>query len=104
MASNTQHVPPVKWFTNTEEFREVSIFYDELINGRPRGKYTDLPKDTKEYKEFWEREDYRCRYGMTNSVGITITGVHYYYLNYVRIKSEDEVTGRKKFNFPRFLD
>ncbi len=98
MASNCEHIPSVEWFTNTSEFREVATHFDKW------GKYTLIEKDTEEYKEFWKEEDYRCRNGMTNSVGITITGVHYYYLNYVRIKSEDLVTGRKKFNFPRFLD
>lgn len=99
MGSNSQHIPIVKWFTNTDEFREKAIFYEAN-----KGRYTLIPKGTEAYKEFWKEEDYKCRYGMTNSVGITITGVNYFYLNYIRIKSEDLVTGRKKFNFPRFLD
>lgn len=98
MPSNTQYVPPVTWFVNTSEFREAAIHFEEW------GRYTLLEKGTQEYKNFWAEEDRKCREGMTNSAGITITGVHYFYLNYVRIKSEDTVTGRKKFNFPRFLD
>lgn len=98
MPSNTQHVPPVEWFTNTDEFRAAAIHFQQYK------KYTLLEKGTNAYNEFWKAEHYKCMHGMTNSVGITITGVHYYYLNYVQIKSEDAVTGRKKFNFPRFLD
>ena len=98
MASNCKHVPEVKWFTNTNEFRESAIHFDTW------GRYTLLEKGTEEYTAFWKEENRKCMIGMTNSVGITITGVHYFYLNYVRIKSEDIVTGRKKFNFPRFLD
>lgn len=98
MASNTQFVPPVIWFTNTDEFRSAAKHYE--IHKR----YTLLEKGTTAYKEFWEEEHYKCIHGMTNSVGITITGVHYFYLNYVQIKSEDINTGRKKFNFPRFID
>lgn len=98
MSSHTQYVPEVDKFTHTNEFRERAIFFIK------NGMYTNLPKGTDAYKEFWEEEDYRCRYGFTNSVGITITGVHYFYLNYVQIKAEEETTGRKKFKFPRFLD
>lgn len=98
MASNTQHVPPVIWFVNTKEFREASLHFEE------HGRYTLLPKGTDAYVEFWKEEHRKCLEGMTNSVGITITGVHYFYLNYVKIKTEDPITKRKKFNFPRFLD
>jgi len=98
MASNTKHVPYVKWFTNTSEFQVVARHFEQ------HGRYTLLPKDVIGYVEFWAEEDRKCRDGITNSVGIYITGVHYFYLNYVRIKTEDLVTSRKKFNFPRFLD
>lgn len=98
MASHTQYVPEVEWFTNTSEFQSTARHFEE------HGRYTLLPKETEEYKVYWKEEDRKCRQGITNSVGIKITGVHYFYLNFVRIKSEDILTGRKKFNFPRFLD
>ncbi len=98
MSSNVQHVPYVEWFTNTKEFRKSALFFEE------HGRYTLLPKGTEAYVDFWKEEHRKCMEGMTNSVGITITGVHYFYLNYVKIKTEDLVTKRKKFNFPRFLD
>lgn len=98
MASHLQYVPEVNWFSHTNEFRERAIFFET------HGMYTTLPKGTEAYKEFWEQEDYYCRHGITNSQGITITGVHYFYLNYVQIKLKDKETGRKKKGFPRFLD
>ncbi len=105
MSSNTQHVPPVLKFTHTSEFREVAANFERIgSNGKMHGLYTDAPKNSEAYKQFWIREDMRCREGFTNSVGIRITGIHYFYLNYVQIKAEDVETGRKKFKFPRFLD
>lgn len=98
MPSNCQYVPKVDWFENTEEFREMAILFDK------KGMYTQLPKGTKAYNDFWAEEDFKCRHGFTNSVGIRITGVHYFYLNYVQIKLKDKETGRKKMGFPRFLD
>lgn len=98
MPSNCQHVPFVKWFSNTIEFRERALYFEKF------GNYTDIPKGTQSYKEFWEEEDRRCREGFTNSLGIRITGIHYFYLNYVQIKLKDKLTGRKRKGFPRFLD
>ena len=92
MGSNTQHVPQVDKFELTSEFRERAIYFNK------HKMYTDLPKGTSQYKEFWEEEDFRCRHGFTNSVGIRVTGIHYFYLNYVQIKAEDVETGRKKIN------
>lgn len=105
MSSNTQYVPVVDLFECTDEFRGPAIFFSTKDEkGRDRGFYTNLIKGTEEYKQFWEEEDYKCRYGMTNSKGIRITGPHYFYLNYVQIKLKDPITGRKKYGFPRFLD
>lgn len=99
MPSNTQYVPPVEHFSHTDEFRKCAIHFDNN-----KGLYTKHLKGTKEYADFWLAEDVKCRVGMTNSVGIRITGIHYFYLNYVRIRTEDPISKRKKFNFPRFLD
>lgn len=98
MGSQTQYVPPVEKFTNTSEFRERALFFLK------HGMYTQLPKGTDAYNDFWVDEDYKCRYGMTNSDGIAITGPHYFYLNYIQIKLKDKETGRKIRGFPRFID
>lgn len=98
MASHTQYVPQVDKFELTDEFRQMAIYFEK------NKYYTNLLKGTKEYNEFWQEENRKCLEGMTNSVGITITGTHYFYLNYVQIKAEDKASGRKKMKFPRFLD
>lgn len=98
MPSNCQYVPPVEWFSNTDEFRQLAIKFDK------DGFYTNLPKGTKEYIEFWKKQDDLCRVGMTNSKGIRITGPHYFYLNFIQIKLKDTGIRRKKRGFPRFLD
>jgi len=98
MGTRTQYVPHVDKFENTWEFQVSGKHFLE------HGCYTKIPKGTQQYKDWWKEEDDRCRDGFTNSKGITITGTHYFYLNYVQIKAEDTATGRKKFKFPRFLD
>lgn len=85
-------------FECTKEFRTHAEFFE-------RNKcYTKFPKGTHQYIEFWKDAHMKCKYGMTNSKGITITGVHFFYLNFVQILAEDETTGRKRKLFPRFLD
>ena len=61
-----------KWFT---EAREV---YNRT------GHYTEYRYGTKAYKTFWDQEYLRCREGMTVN-GYTITGDHYYFLNYYQL-------------------
>ncbi len=95
--TSTQHVPYVEEFKGTKEFQESAIFF------KKHGCYTTYPKDSKDYRDFWFNENTKCMLGMTNSYGISITGIHYFYLNYAHIKSADEITKRKIFQFPRFL-
>lgn len=104
MGSNTQYVPFVKEFQGIDEFREVAIQFEKNAALSGKKVYTLELKGTRGYNDFWFEEDRKCREGMTNSFGITITGVHYFYLNYVYIKAEDVATGRKVKMFPRFLD
>ena len=97
MSSKCKHVPEVKWFTNTNEFRESAIHFDTW------GRYTLLEKGTEEYTAFWKEENRKCMIGMTNSVGITITGVHYFYLNYVRLFIFDYPTKYVSFIFTKIF-
>lgn len=98
MGTDTQHVPYVEKFECTDEFRTEAIEFSK------NGMYTQEVKGTKEYIEYWKKQDYLCKHGMTNSKGITITGIHYFYLNFIQILLKDKHTGRKKMGFPRFLD
>ena len=61
-----------KWFTETRDT------YNRT------GHYTEYRYGTKAYKTFWDQEYTRCREGMTVN-GYTITGDHYYFLNYYQL-------------------
>lgn len=90
-------------FKNTHLFSPAASFFEK------HGKYTDLVPGTEEWKQFWRTERDRCIEGYT--VGdVTITGNHYFYLNYFRIDRQvtKTVRGRKfikkEFLPPRFYD
>jgi len=56
-----------------------------------------------EYRHWWEEQRKRCTEGY--SVGGTrITGDHYWYLNFWKIRAKNEKTGRKELLHPSFLD
>lgn len=102
---------------NTQYFREAAMnFYK---NG---GRYTTAPRGSRDYFEFWEEEDRRCREGY--SVGdLWIPGRYYFYLNYCPMhKVPDHIalamlaeakdkkgriskrTAEKVFELPRFWE
>jgi hypothetical protein len=96
----------VSKFKDTYRLSPAANYFDE------NGFYTSAPKGTKAYYDFWDRERDRCLYGYTTPEGdITISGFHYFYLNYCRIKVvKDEVLPdgtvrpiRKQY-WPRFYD
>ena len=63
-----------EWFTET---REVKI---------RTGKYCAYPAGTKKYADFWIEQFRRCNEGYV-SHGYRITGDHYFFLNFYRLKS-----------------
>jgi len=86
-------------FVNTQYFCEAATHFMKF------GCYTFAPAGTYEYKEYWDEQDRRCKEGYTVG-GVRITGEHYAYLNFGRIKvtmGEGKST-RKYESFPRFLD
>lgn len=119
-------------FCNTQEFTATGRFF------KKNGIYTKAPKNSREYKEFWDIEEDRRRHGMVlpgkltyNAKGevsmqeVRITGEHYGFLNFARIKrvkEEDLVAlrqfvtkdshllkhskkvGKKDYDFPAFID
>ena len=81
------------WFTETKE----------LFNRT--GYYCEAPYGSKAFKEFWNMQFDRCRNGMT-SHGYTITGDHYFFLNFYRLpnlKTTKAGTGRS-IDFPSFYE
>lgn len=94
---------------NTDKFRQSAIFFQE------HGCYTLAPRGTTDYIKFWEQETNRCLNGYVAPDGDTITGYHYFYLNYSPIMKLDQVEYTDKFgnkrtrrerilDFPRFWD
>jgi len=69
----------VRKFKNTNKFRQAAIHFNNY------GYYTAAPPGTTEYKKYWDEEMKRCKYGFTAEDGDTITGYHYFYLNYCPI-------------------
>ena len=94
---------------NTQKFRKAAMFFQE------HGCYTLAPRGTTDYNKYWEQETNRCLNGYVAEDGDTITGYHYFYLNYSPIIKLEEVEytdkyGNKRtkreriFGFPRFWD
>ena len=81
---------------NTHEFSRAGKHFLE------HGFYCGDPQGSAAYFEYWAEELRRCTEGY--SVGdVSITGHHYFYLNYVQIKLTDK--GNKKIvSFPNFWD
>jgi hypothetical protein len=98
MPSHIQYAPECDWFSKTDEFRYLAEHFEE------HKCYTFIPAGTIEYKKFWEDIREKCIDGYTNSVGIKITGQHFFYLNFVQILMYDEKTGKKSMGFPKFVD
>jgi hypothetical protein len=92
----------IRKFKNTDKFREASIHFEKY------GYYTSAPRGTTAYYEYWDEETRRCLYGYEAKDGESVTGYHYFYLNYCKIsKSEiDPITGKpvKIMGFPKFYD
>lgn len=70
------------------------------------GHYTEYRHGSKAFRDFWTEQYKRCKYGMT-SHGYTITGDHYFFLNFYRLKDLVNVTeagGGRHDIFPNFLE
>jgi hypothetical protein len=81
---------------NTTEFSRSAKHFLE------HGFYCGDPEGSAAYYEYWAEELRRCKNGHT--IGdVTITGHHYFYLNYVQIKLTDK-GNRKILSFPNFWD
>ena len=69
------------------------------------GKYTQFHFGTKAYNDFWGEQYKRCRDGLTVD-GYTITGDHYFFLNFYRLQDLTQAkkagTGRP-YTFPGFF-
>lgn len=97
---NIKHRGLDKHFINTRYFREAALDFKK--NG---GRYTLAPIGSKEWYEYWREQEKRCLYGYSVG-GIRITGRHYFYLNFTRMRrtqGEGKVQ-RKVYDFPSFWE
>lgn len=69
----------------------------------PKYGMTRADKRSLEYLDWYKEEHRRCKEGYTVG-GVTITGTHYWYLNYWKIRGVDHETGRKSLIYPKFVD
>lgn len=94
---------------NSSKFCEAAKFFTE------HGCYTLAPRGTTDYIQYWERETDRCLNGYVAPDGDSVTGYHYFYLNYSPIMKLKEVEYKdrygntrtrreRQFDFPSFWD
>ena len=70
------------------------------------GHYTQFKNGSKAFRDYWIEQFKRCKYGLTVN-GYTITGDHYFFLNFYRLKDLVNVTeagGGRNEIFPNFLE
>lgn len=87
------------------KFVNTQLFCTEATHYMKFACYTFAPPGTFEYMQYWDEQDKRCREGYTVG-GVRITGEHYAYLNFGRMKATigEGKKQRKYESFPRFLD
>jgi hypothetical protein len=98
MQNDNKYIVCVDYFQKTKEFSYLAEQYNKT------GMYTNAIPGTIEYLEFWQDIRDICINGFTNSCGQTITGQHFFYLNFCPILGLNEKTGKKSKIFPRFID
>lgn len=109
------NIKPGWTFINTELFQETADYF------RRYHKYTSYTIDSIPHRQFRRREQYRRLHGYSAPClidpngtihNVRITGSHYNFLNYTRMEQLDErtiklgvtATGKKHYDFPKFLD
>ena len=93
----------------TVRFKNSKLLSPAATYFKQHGFYTDITPKTKDWYQFWREERRRCLEGYTVN-GMSITGYHYFYLNYFPIDRaiEYEHNGRlvkkREHTFPDFYD
>ena len=98
-----------KKIKNTNKFRGPALFFKE------HKCYTLAPRGTTDYIQYWDQEAERCINGYVAPDGDSITGYHYFYLNYSPIikRTDTKYTDRygnvrtrreRILDFPDFWD
>lgn len=82
------------WFTEARDTFNRTGHYCEYLYG------------SKAFRDFWKEQYVRCKYGYTYN-GYTITGDHYYFLNFYQLKDLDnteEAGSGRNLIFPDFME
>ncbi len=82
-----------EWFTEAR---------DEFLK---TGHYTSYLPGSKGYRDFWHEQYRRCKQGYT-SHGYTVTGEHYFFLNFYQlplVDSKGKAGSGRKQGFPNFM-
>lgn len=69
------------------------------------GHYTSYLPGSKGYRDFWHEEYRRCKQGYTVN-GYTVTGEHYFFLNYYQlpiVSGEAKAGSGRNIGFPNFM-
>ena len=83
----------VEWFIEARRIKEKT------------GQYCPYLRGSKRYDEYWTEQYKRCKYGYT-SHGYTLTGDHYFFLNFYTLPLADatqDAGAGLKYGFPEFF-
>ena len=91
---------------NTEGLDFDPNWFTEIRDTFKRtGHYCSYPRNSKAYADFWDQEYIRCMDGMTVN-DYTITGDHYFFLNYYQLMdltSASKAAEGRIYDFPKFF-
>jgi hypothetical protein len=94
---NSNIINPIRNTTQDYlKFVNSRVFSEEARHYLRYGYYTDAPKGTKDYEDYWNEQEKRCIEGYSVG-GVRVTGRHYFYLNFGRLKARpiDPNTGEE---------
>ena len=86
-----------KHIKNTIKFSPAAEFF------KKHKCYTLAPRGTTDYNSYWDQETERCLNGYTAPDGDSITGYHYFYLNYSPIMKLKEVSYTDSYGTIRII-
>lgn len=89
-----------KIFKDTHLLQEVARYKEK------HGVYSPYPFNSLEYRNFWKEQKRRCLEGYTINKGteyeLSITGYHYFFLNFKKLLVVNKKTKQREYTFPRF--
>ena len=79
-------------------------FREDAINKQKSGRYSpsSIPMFSRSHRNWWLERQRRCIEGF-ESHGYTITGDHYFFLNFYSLKSSEIGETNQQYGFPEFL-